>query len=91
MTYSKSPKVALGLLSHNGNLLYIQWQLSNRVYAYTIAGTLALLFPGASYSAELVMPVDVPVGYQPPPPPPPPVVCSDILDREGCLSESCSW
>ena len=54
-------------------------------------GTLALLFPGASFSKELVMPVDVPRGYRPPPPPPPPVVCSDILDREGCLSKSCGW
>jgi hypothetical protein len=55
------------------------------------SGTLALLFPGAAFTGELVMPVDVPVGYQPPPPPPPPVVCSEVVDREECLAEGCGW
>jgi len=68
---------------------------TNEAYLYletsAESGTLALLFPGASFSKELVMPVDVPRGYRPPPPPPPPVVCSDILDRDRCLSRSCAW
>ena len=55
------------------------------------SGTLALQFQGASFLATLVMPVDVPTGYQPPPPPPPPIICAEVIERNGCLESGCAW
>lgn len=64
-------------------------------YAYLdsafTSGTLELQFPGGVFSSALVLPIDVPDGYEPPPPPPPPVICREVVEFDSCVDSGCAW